>query len=126
MLSRCNSLCIMNDLLVKNINQLYKRPITTIKICVLPTNLNRFTIYLDLASNLHHIQGQVADGPCVVDARLRQPTHRHVLVPDSLHLVGCRLVSTSMTDSCATLTQNMLFQLPSITFNFPPPYLLKF
>lgn len=61
---------IHDDCLVKNVSQLPQRSATTIIVSILFTNLNRFAIYLNLASDFHHVQGQVANGSCVVDARL--------------------------------------------------------
>lgn len=35
-----------------------------------PSRQSRFTIYLNLASDLHHVQGKVANGTCMVNTRL--------------------------------------------------------
>ena len=50
------------------------------------TNLYRLTIYLNLACYFHHIQCQVANRSCMMNARLWQTTHCHILVPNCFHL----------------------------------------
>lgn len=50
------------------------------------SNLHWFVIHFDLAGDLQHVDGEVADGLGVVRARLGKAAHRHVLIAHSFHL----------------------------------------
>lgn len=89
-----------------------------------PTNLNRFAIHLYLASNFHHVQSQVANGPGVVDAGLWQATHCHVLVPNGLHLTHTQargsLINVKAIIAFAIIIIIKTFSVLLATLNSPP------